>query len=70
MGAVPGEHMPPQLVAEVLRRACNHTDELMSADLAVAGGDTVRIVCVAEVRDWLTALASQVEQEGLKLRAP
>jgi len=66
---MPGEHMPAQVVAEALRRARNHTDELLAAELAVEGGDTVRIVCVAEVRDWLTALAARVEQEGLKLRA-
>ena len=62
--------MPAQIVAETLRRAREHTDELMSADLTVAGGDTVRLVCVAEVEDWLTGLAARVEQEGLKLRAP
>lgn len=69
MGGMSAEHMPAQVVAEALRRARNHTDELLSAELCVAGGDTVRIVCVSEVEDWLTSLASQVEREGLKLRA-
>jgi hypothetical protein len=69
MGGMPVDHMPAQLVAETLRRARNHTDELLSADLVVAGGDTVRIVCVTEVQDWLAGLAAQVEREGLKLRA-
>ena len=40
-----------------------------SSVLVVAGGETVQIVCVAEVEDWLTSLASRVDREGLKLRA-
>jgi hypothetical protein len=67
---MPSDHTPAQVVADVLRRARNHTDELISADLVVAGGDTVRVVCVTEVEDWLTGLAARVEQEGLRLRVP
>ena len=66
---MPGDHMPAQLVAETLRRARCHTDELLAAELEVAGGDHVRIVCVAEVEAWLTGLAARVEQEGLRLRS-
>jgi hypothetical protein len=62
--------MPAQIVAETLRRAIGHTDELLAAELTVAGGDAVRIVCVAEVEDWLRTLAARVEREGLKLRPP
>lgn len=65
----PIDHVPAQIVAETLRRAIGHTDELLAAELGVVGGDTVRIVCVTEVEDWLRGLAARVEGEGLKLRA-
>jgi molybdopterin-guanine dinucleotide biosynthesis protein A len=60
------DYMPAQVVAEALRRAREHTDELL-----VARGQphVVPIVCVYEVRDWLTALASRVEL-GERLRRP
>lgn len=45
----------------ILRAALDHTHELDGADLTVAGGDQVRIVCVAEVEDWLRSLASRAE---------
>lgn len=67
---MPGDHMPPQIVAETLRRARGHTDELLAAELTVAGGDVVRVVCVTEVEDWLAGLAARVEREGLKLKRP
>lgn len=31
--------------------------ELDTAELTVAGGDTVRIVCLAEVEEWIRGLA-------------
>lgn len=46
----------------VLRRAAELAPrELDSADLTVAGGDQVQIVCVVEIMDWLTGLAARVE---------
>jgi hypothetical protein len=33
--------------------------ELDTAELTVAGGDTVRIVCLSEVEEWLHGLASR-----------
>lgn len=63
------EHLPAQVVAEALRRATLHTDELLAAELPVTGGDTVQIVCVSDVEDWLRGLAARVEQ-GEKLKAP
>lgn len=65
------DYMPAQVVAETLRRAREHTDELLAAELLVTRGapHTVPIVCVHEVRDWLTVLASRVEH-GERLRRP
>jgi hypothetical protein len=65
------DYMPAQVVAEALRRAREHTDELLAVELLVARGQphVVPIVCVYEVRDWLTALASRVEL-GERLRRP
>lgn len=62
--------MPPQVVAEVLRRATAHLDEILAHDVQTEGGDVVRIVCVPEVRDWLRSLASRVEHDGERLRRP
>jgi hypothetical protein len=50
---------PESSVAEVIERLVGRLDELDSAELTVAGGDTVRIVCVAEVSDWLLGQASR-----------
>lgn len=50
---------PESSVSRVIERLAERLDELDSAELTVAGGDTVRIVCVAEVRDWLLGQASR-----------
>lgn len=58
----PPLHIPGYAIAEALRRAATHTDELLAADLeVVAKGVTVRIVCVDEVQAWLRTLASRAE---------
>lgn len=50
------------LAAVALRAAAARLPrEIDSADLTVAGGDVVQIVCVAEVIDWLVALAVRTE---------
>lgn len=49
---------PESSLPEVLLRLAARLDELDSAELTVAGGDTVRIVCLAEVREWLEGQAS------------
>jgi hypothetical protein len=54
-----GGARPESSLPEVIDRLAGRLDELDSAELTVAGGDTVRIVCVAEVRDWLLGQASQ-----------
>jgi hypothetical protein len=46
-------------VASAITRLAERLDELDAAELTVAGGDTVAIVCVAEVRDWLLGQASR-----------
>lgn len=46
-------------MSRVIERLADRLDELDSAELTVAGGDTVRIVCVAEVRAWLQGQASR-----------
>jgi hypothetical protein len=51
--------VPPPVVAEVLLRAIEHTDELLVAEIETEGGDYVHIVCVPEVRAWLRTLASR-----------
>jgi hypothetical protein len=35
--------------------------ELDAAELTVAGGDTVRIICVVDVEQWLEGLAIRAE---------
>jgi hypothetical protein len=62
-GFPPGVPLPPQQAGYTLRRAIEHLRELDddSADLTVAGGDTVRITCVATVREWLFGLAIRAE---------
>lgn len=53
--------LPHQQAGMVLRRALERTHELDHCTLTVAGGDTVEILCVQEVRDWLTGLAVRTE---------
>lgn len=53
--------LPPQVVGLAYRRATEHLHELDTATLAVAGGDTVELCCVSEVRAWLTGLAARAE---------
>lgn len=59
----PGLPLPGQQTGYVLRRALDHMGELHddSADLTVAGGDQVAIVCVSTVREWLMGLAIRAE---------
>lgn len=53
--------LPAQQAGLVIRRLLEHVDELDTASLAVAGGDTVEILCIQELRDWLTGLAVRTE---------
>lgn len=51
-----------RLAAVALRAAAGRAPaELDAADLTVAGGDTVAVVSVPEVVDWLIGLAARVE---------
>jgi hypothetical protein len=51
---------PDPFLPEVLDRLADRIgEELDSAELTVAGGDTVRIVCVGEVEEWLHGQASR-----------
>ena len=54
-GARPESSLPE--VLDALADRARH--ELDSAELTVAGGDTVRIVSLPEVEDWLHAQASR-----------
>lgn len=62
-GFPPELPLPPQQAGYILRRSIEHLRDLDddSADLVVAGGDTVRIVCMSLVRDWLNGLVARVE---------
>lgn len=66
---VPGPYNADRhrLAAVVLRAAAIRAPrELDSSDLTITGGDSVQIVCVAEVIDWLEGLAIRVQNgEGL-----
>lgn len=58
----PGMRPDVKVAGAILRAAAVRAPwELDAADLTVAGGDTVQIVCVAEVMDWLTGLAARAE---------
>jgi hypothetical protein len=68
--AQPGdrEHAGPihagrhQIAATALRSAAHRlAAEIDAADLTVAGGDVVQIVCLADVSEWLHGLAVRVE---------
>lgn len=59
---IPAESVPPQLAALVIRRVLDRAPrELDTADLTVAGGDQVRVLCIAELEDWLRGLATRVD---------
>jgi hypothetical protein len=61
-GAVPRDlPLPPQAAGIVIRRAVEHTHELDACSLSIPSGDTVDVVCVQEVRDWLLGLAARTE---------
>lgn len=48
--------------ARALRAAARRAPrEIDSASLTIAGGDTVQILCLAELIDWLDGLAVRVE---------
>lgn len=51
--------VPAQQAALAYRAALAHLRELDSAPLTIPGGDTVEIVTVAEVRDWLEGLVAR-----------
>lgn len=53
-GARPEPSPDPDLLNRLSERAGR---ELDTADLPVAGGDTVQIVCVGEVEQWLQGCA-------------
>jgi hypothetical protein len=53
-GARPDSSLPA-----VLTRLAARLDELDAAPLTVAGGDTVQIVCLSEVEEWLLGQASR-----------
>jgi hypothetical protein len=58
----PVEQARRKLVGETLRNAARRAPaELDAADLTVAGGDVVQIVCVAEVMEYLEGLAIRAE---------
>jgi hypothetical protein len=61
------DYAPRQVVAETLRRAIEHVDELLVSEVQTEAGDVVLIVCLPEVRGWLRTLASRVEL-GERLR--
>jgi hypothetical protein len=51
-----------QIAATALRSAAHRlAEEIDAADLTVAGGDVVQIVCLADVSEWLHGLAIRVE---------
>lgn len=59
-------HTPDQTkhkaAAAALRAAAHRAPlEVETADLTVAGGDVVQILCLAELLDWLHGLAIRVE---------
>jgi hypothetical protein len=49
-----------QQAANVVRRLLAHTSELDTADLPVIDGNTVRIVSLAEVEQWLLGCETRV----------
>lgn len=52
--------VPPQQAAIVLTHVLDRAPrELETAELTVAGGDTVRILCLSEVEDWLRGLVAR-----------
>lgn len=51
--------VPPQQRALAYRAALAHLHELDSAPLTLAGGDTVEVVTVPEVRNWLEGLVAR-----------
>lgn len=51
-----------RLAAVVIRALRDRAPvELDTADLTVAGGDTVQILCLADVTDWLSGWAVKAE---------
>jgi hypothetical protein len=63
-GGIPADlPVPPQQAGLVLRRAVELLGELDmdAAELAVAGGDEVRIICLGNVHQWLLGLARRAE---------
>lgn len=65
--SLPPGNLPPdtpvtgQQAGLTIRRLTEHLHELDGADLTVAGGDQVTIVCVSEVSGWLYGLAIRAE---------
>jgi hypothetical protein len=54
--------LPPQLAGQLLRRLAERAPtELDAAELTVAGGDQVQIICMAEVMEWLSGWAIRAE---------
>lgn len=64
------DYLPADVAAEVLRRARSHLGELLACELPRTRDPAVPIVCVTEVDEWLTALASRVEHGERLRRAP
>jgi hypothetical protein len=56
-----GAAIPAQQAALAYRAALAHLHELDSAPLTIPGGDTVEIVTVAEIRDWLGGLVARAQ---------
>jgi hypothetical protein len=55
-------YLPPQLAGRLIRRLEERAiHELDVAALTVAGGDQVGILCLAEVRSWLSGWAVRAE---------
>jgi hypothetical protein len=58
----PDTPIPGQLAGLLLRKLAHRlAGELEECHLRLIGGDTVQIVCVAEVEDWLQGWAARVE---------
>jgi len=51
--------VPPQQAALAYRAALSRLSELDSCDLLLPGGDTVAVVTVPEVRQWLEGLVAR-----------
>jgi hypothetical protein len=68
----PSRKPVPSLGGLYLRMAADHLAELNddAATLTVAGGDTVQVVCMSAVREWLDGLAVRADAGTLNPDGP